>query len=338
MEAESKHASCSPRSALSGPAISVVAPCHNEQDNLDELERRVSAACRAAGSRSYEIVLVNDGSKDRTWEVIERLCREKPGIVGVNLSRNHGHQMALTAGLHQASGERILIIDADLQDPPELLGEMMALMDQGADVVYGVRRKRVGDSALRAKTSSVFYRLLSSLTDVNIPVDTGDFRCISRRVLDQFIAMPEQHRFIRGMISWIGFRQVPVVYDRDPRIRGTSSYTLGRLFRFAIDAITGFSVRPLKLATMMGIALIIPSLGFLAYSMFLWLEGEMPVAGWLSIITVQTLFNSLVLLVLGVMGEYVGRIFQEVKGRPLYIVDTLAHSDKPVPDPLPPLK
>lgn len=309
------------------PAVSVVAPCHNEEDNLQELERRVAEVCRGVVGESYEIVLVNDGSRDRTWEGIQRLAQDKPNIVGVNLSRNYGHQLALTAGLQAARGDRILIIDADLQDPPELLGQMMELMDQGADVVYGVRTKRLGDSAVRAKASDVFYRLLGSLTEVPIPLDTGDFRCISRRVLDEFLRMPEQHRFIRGMISWVGFRQVPLMYDRQPRVAGQTSYTLGRLIRFALDAITGFSVRPLKVAIFAGMVLAGLSLLFLVYCLFLWLKGQVPVAGWLSIVTIQVLSSAVMLLYMGLLGEYVGRILQEVKKRPLYIVESAVRSD-----------
>ena len=184
------------------PKVSVVAPCYNEQDNIAALGKRVADACRAVAGGSYEIVLVNDGSKDDTWAAINRLAESSPNVVGVNLSRNYGHQLALSAGLSVARGERILIVDADLQDPPELLGEMMALMDDGADVVYGQRIERHGDSTPRKGASSVFYRLLRFLSDVDIPLNAGDFRLISRRVLDTLLAMPEHHRFIRGMISW----------------------------------------------------------------------------------------------------------------------------------------
>ena len=327
MEAESPTVEIT-RSKSRTPAISVVAPCHNEENNLDELERRVSGICRRLVSESYEIVLVNDGSRDNTWEVISRLAATKPNVVGVNLSRNYGHQLALTAGLRAARGDRILIIDADLQDPPELLPQMMDKMDRGVDVVYGLRNKRLGDSAVRAKSSDLFYRLLNLLTDVYIPVDTGDFRCISRRVLDEFLRMPEHHRFIRGMISWIGFRQEPIIYDRQPRQAGETSYTLSRLICFAVDAITGFSVRPLKVAIFVGSGLAMLSLFFLGYCIVLWLGGRIPVAGWLSIVTVQVLSSAVMMLYLGLLGEYVGRILQEVKNRPLYIVESMVSSSQ----------
>jgi glycosyltransferase involved in cell wall biosynthesis len=218
--------------------LSVVAPCFNEQEGLAELVKRVTAACQKVVGDDFELILVNDGSSDRTWPEILRLSQQCSQIVGVNLARNHGHQLALTAGLSLAKGERIFVIDADLQDPPELLPEMMRQLDAGADVAFGQRLQRDGETAFKKMSAAVFYRVLRYLADAPIPTDTGDFRLMSRRVLDVLLNMPEQHRFVRGMIAWIGFRQVGVPYRRDARFAGSSKYPLRRMLRFAMDAIT----------------------------------------------------------------------------------------------------
>ena len=312
------------------PRLSVVAPCYNEAENLDELFRRLRAACTQAVGDAFEIVLVNDGSRDRTWEEIRRLVDAHPQVCGVNLSRNHGHQLALSAGLSEARGERILIVDADLQDPPELLPEMMAMMDGGVDVVYGRRKRRHGREApLRSAASWVFYRLLNALSDVHIPPDTGDFRLLNRRVLDHLLAMPEQHRFIRGMISWIGFRQEPIFYDRHDRFRGETKYTVGAMVRFAVDAITGFSIKPLQLVILIGLFVLLPGFVFLAFSLFFWFQGRIDAAGWMSLISTVFLLGSIQIFILGIMGEYVGRIFQQSKNRPLFIIQEVARADTP---------
>jgi glycosyltransferase involved in cell wall biosynthesis len=219
---------------LDRPRLSVVIPCYNEEACLHELHRRVSAAAREAAGASHEIVLINDGSKRRSWAVMQELSRRDSRVVAINLSRNHGHQLALTAGLDLCAGERILIIDADLQDPPELLSAMMAEMDRHqADVVYAVRRARSGETAFKKATAKLFYRLLDKLTDVDIPLDTGDFRLMSRRALDAFLSLPEQARFIRGMVSWVGFRQIPFAYDRQERFSGATKYPLRKMIAFA---------------------------------------------------------------------------------------------------------
>jgi dolichol-phosphate mannosyltransferase len=214
------------RSAGRKPHLSIVAPCYNEEACLPEFHRRVENAARAVVGDDYEIVLVNDGSRDRTWRVIQDLVAADPHLIAVNLSRNYGHQLALTAGLQICRGARILVIDSDLQDPPELLGDMMQRMDDGADVVYGRRRTRDGETWFKKTSARLFYRLLRRLIDVDVPADTGDFRLMSRRVLDQLNAMPEHYRFVRGLVSWIGFQQVPLDYDRDPRFAGETHYPL----------------------------------------------------------------------------------------------------------------
>lgn len=308
-----------------GPVyLSVVAPCFNEQQGLPLFHDRLSAACVSlfgGSARVWEIILVNDGSGDRTFEIMQQLALADPHVLAVNLARNYGHQIALTAGLQQCRGERILIIDADLQDPPELLGSMMQLMDTtGADVVFGQRKHRAGETAFKKATAALFYRLFRRLTDVPIPVDTGDFRLINRRTLEVLNSMPEQQRFIRGMVAWIGLRQVPFLYDRQPRRAGETAYPFLKMVRFAIDAVTSFSVVPLRIASWCGLLLGILGLLGLIYTVGSWAAGSV-VRGWTSVATLILLIGGVQLLVLGVFGEYLGRLYLEAKRRPLFVVD-----------------
>lgn len=299
--------------------LSVVSPCYNEEPGLREFVRRVTAACTAV-SDDYEIVVVNDGSKDRTLEVMLELAEQHPELVVVNLSRNHGHQLALTAGLTVARGERVLILDADLQDPPELLGPMLDMMGDGFDVVYGKRRSRAGETAFKLATAKLFYRLIQRLTDTPIPTDTGDFRLMSRRALDVLLSMPERHRFIRGMVSWIGFKQTPILYDRDPRFAGETKYPLHKMVRFAIDAVTGFSTRPLTFAITLGVWTAVFSVVLVVYSLVSWMLGH-TVPGWTSLLSAIGLLGSAQLVMMGILGEYVGRLYEQAKGRPLFIIE-----------------
>jgi dolichol-phosphate mannosyltransferase len=304
---------------MEGPYLSVVAPCYNEEEVLPEFYRRAKAVCTQLG-RSYEIVLVNDGSRDRTWPTMEHLAARDPAVVCVNLSRNHGHQLALTAGLSVCRGERVLIIDADLQDPPELLPDMLCLVERGADVVYGQRRQRSGETWFKRATAAAFYRLLGGLTETTIPPDTGDFRLMTRRAVEVLTAMPERHRFIRGMVSWIGFRQVPLMYDRDPRFAGETKYPLRRMVRFAADAITSFSVKPLTLATYAGAAAGCLSILLFLFALGSWLGGGTAL-GWTSLMACISLIGSLQFFLIGVHGEYLGRLYEQSKNRPLFIID-----------------
>lgn len=302
--------------------LSVVAPCYNEVDSLNEFWRRVSGACLLAAEESHEIILVDDGSRDGTWALIERLSAGDQHVVGVRLLRNHGHQLAATAGLALARGDRVLLIDADLQDPPELLASMMSLMDDGADVVYGKRSKREGESQFKLVTASLFYRLLSRLTDVPIPRDTGDFRLMTRKVVDILNAMPERHRFLRGMVSWIGGKQVPLVYERQARFAGASKYPLRKMVRFATDAVTSFSTKPLRLAVWLGVAVSTLAFLLLFYAVYAWATGHV-VPGWASSTVANALFAGTQLLVLGIIGEYLGRVVEDVKRRPLFMIETV---------------
>ena len=301
-------------------ALSIVIPCYDEEDCLDELFRRVTAVAQSVAGDDHDIVLVNDGSKDATWGVMQRLAGVDHRIVAINLSRNHGHQLALTAGLDLARGDHILILDADLQDPPELLPDMMATMRaEAADVVYAVRRARAGEGFAKKASAALFYRLLARLTDTDIPLDTGDFRLMSRRALDAFLALPEQARFIRGMVAWIGFRQVPFAYDRAERHAGATNYPFTKMLRLAFDAITGFSTAPLRFASHAGLALTGASVLLMAYIGLGWLRGT-TVQGWTSLMLVVVGLGAVQMFVLGMIGEYLGRLYIEAKKRPLYIV------------------
>jgi polyisoprenyl-phosphate glycosyltransferase len=317
---------CSARAPLPRYALSVVAPCYNEAKGLPELYRRLSAACRSSVGSDYEIVLINDGSVDDTLAQMMLLANADPSVVVINLTRNYGHQIALSAGLEHCRGDRILIIDADLQDPPELLPRMMEEMDNGADVVYGQRRTRKGVSPLKKSAMWIYYRLLKKLVDIDIPLDTGDFRLISRRVVTILNSMPEQHRFIRGMISWIGLKQIALPYDRDPRFAGKSGYSLAKLIRLAIDGITGFSIVPLRFASFFGVITGLCGLAMLIYSVGSWFLFDVPV-GWASQTTIILVLGSGQLIVLGIVGEYLGRLYLEAKRRPVYLIENVIRHD-----------
>lgn len=318
-----------PKPPTAAPKLSVVSPCYNEQGSVTELCRRLTENCREQVGDSYEIVLVDDGSTDATRSIITKSCEADPHIVGVILSRNHGHQLALSAGLHVCRGERILIVDSDLQDPPELLGDMMRVMDEEkADVVYGQRAERRGESPFKQLSAHLFYRLLNSLVDVSIPVDTGDFRLMSRRTLDELNRMPEQHRFIRGMVSWIGFHQVPLKYQRQERFAGETKYPLKKMLRFAFDAISGFSIVPLRLATYLGFICSALGLFFLGYTAYSYLSG-IAIQGWTTLMSVVLILGSGQLFVLGLIGEYLGRLYMQSKNRPLFIIQEVLGRGRP---------
>jgi dolichol-phosphate mannosyltransferase len=309
---------------MNAVSLSIVVPCYNEEACLPELHGRLSRAAATVAGNDYEIVLVNDGSRDGSWEIMRELARDDRHVVALNLSRNHGHQLALTAGLDLCSGDRILIIDADLQDPPELLPQMIEEMGrQRADVVYAVRRARAGETAFKRGTAKLFYRLLSKLAEIEIPLDTGDFRLMSRRALDALLSLPEQARFIRGMVAWIGFRQVPIAYERAERHAGQTNYPLAKMMRLALDAVTGFSTAPLRFASHIGLWLVAASVLLVAYIGFAFLTGR-AIQGWTSLMFVVVVLGAVQMFVLGMIGEYLGRLYIEAKRRPLYIVSEIA--------------
>jgi glycosyltransferase involved in cell wall biosynthesis len=303
---------------LPARALSVVAPCFNEEGVLPEFLQRVGLVLDGVGSTA-EIGLVDDGSRDGTWRLMTDAAARDDRIVAVRLMRNHGHQLALTAGLSVCRGERILIIDADLQDPPELLPEMMKLMDEGADVVYGQRRQREGETLFKRATAAAFYRLIGRMTDVEIPLDAGDFRLLTKRVLDILLAMPERHRFVRGMVAWIGGRQVPIAYDRKPRAAGESKYPLAKMVRFAADAITAFSVVPLMASMTIGWVMAAVGFTFFVYSIVGWMLG-LNLPGWTSLMAAVGLLGGMQFLMLGIIGAYLGRLYDQSKARPLFMI------------------
>lgn len=307
--------------------LSVIVPCYNEEESLSELHRRVSDVCNSCVGESYELVLVNDGSTDNTWEIMRQLSQVDKHVVAIDLSRNHGHQIALSAGLQMSRGARVLILDADLQDPPELLPRMMERMDLGFDVVYGQRIKREGENFLKKSTAYAFYRMLNILAEINIPKDTGDFRLMSRRSVDILNSMPEQHRFIRGMVSWIGMRQDALLYERAPRFAGETKYPFSKMLRFAIDAITGFSIRPLRMASYLGFCFGIVTLLLMIYVLIQFFQGH-NIEGWTSLAMIILSLGTVQLFVAGVMGEYLGRLYIQSKGRPIYLIQEVVCSNE----------
>lgn len=299
-------------------SISVVAPCYNEQQVLPMFLSRVKETCDALAV-PYEIVLVDDGSRDATWSIIAAEAQRDSRILGVRLRRNHGHQTALSAGIAAANGELLLLIDSDLQDPPELLADMLQVMGEtSADVVYGQRRQRRGESVFKRATASLFYRMLNWLSELEIPRDTGDFRLITRDVATLLCQMPERHRFIRGMVAWIGGRQVAFPYDREARFAGTTKYPLRNMIRLANDAVTSFSRRPLQVATTTGLAVAAGSVLLTAFSILGWAIG-LTVPGWASLMAVLGFFSAMQFLMLGVIGEYIGRLYEQSRQRPLFM-------------------
>ncbi len=308
--------------------LSIVVPCMNEEDGIDALVTRLSLIT-AKWKQQAKIILVDDGSSDGTWREIEAACKTSTQVVGIKLSANRGHQIALTAGLKAAKGERIMMIDADLQDPPELMTDMMFMMDRGFDVVYGRRIERQGETIFKRATAHLFYRVLNALSDISIPRDTGDFRLVNRKTLDAVLEMPERARFIRGMFAWAGFKQVGMEYVRAPRETGETKYPLRKMIRFSIDAMTAFSTKPLKLATRLSfVSLFIAAL--MAVYVFRSLILFQTAPGWASVVLAVAFFSGVQLLTLGILGEYVGRLYIEAKKRPLYFVSEELRSNAPI--------
>lgn len=301
--------------------ISIVAPVYNEESVLPELARRVRAVMEQV-DYDWELVLVDDGSRDASAAVIAALHEEDPRVRGVSFSRNFGFQIAATAGLDYARGDAVILTDADLQDPPEVYPAMLARWAEGYDVVYGVRASREGETWFKETTAKVFYRLIYRITDINIPLDTGDFRLMDRRVVDAIHHMPERNRFLRGMVPWVGYRQIGVEYDRAARYAGEAKFTsVKTMLPFAVDAITSFSYFPLQLATIFGFAIAAISAIAILVVIGLRLFGpEHPLVGQATTLVAVLFLGGVQLISLGIIGEYLGRIYDEVKGRPLYLV------------------
>lgn len=312
-------------------SVAMVIPCYNEVENLRETHRRVSESVARAGV-GYEIVYVDDGSSDATPEMLRHLQAEDPHVRVVYLARNFGHQFAVTAGLAHARGDAVVILDADLQDPPEIVVEMIRRWEEGFDVVYGVRTDREGETHFKLLTARLFYRLIRWLSDTEMPLDTGDFRLLDRKVVDAILAMPERDRFLRGMVSWAGFRQIGVPYRRAARFAGETKYPLPKMVRFALDGILSFSVKPLRLSTLMGFMSAGLALAAIVYALAMRLFTQRWVTGWTALIIAILFLGGAQLISLGIIGEYIGRLYGEAKRRPLYLVretlgvDTTVHA------------
>lgn len=303
-----------------GITLSVVIPNYNEATCLEELLRRLRKTFAGIRMDTYEIIFVDDGSHDHSRNLLRKLCVEDTRIRLLCLSRNFGHQLAITAGLDHSRGNAVLVMDADLQDPPEAIPDFLSKWQEGYDVVYGVRLSRSGESWFKKGTASAFYRLLRLLTQTQIAVDAGDFRLLSRRALDTLNRLRERSRFMRGMVSWIGYPQAPVYYHRDARWAGETRYSVHRMLKLALDAILSFSDLPLRMATWIGFAGIGLCLTYLTYAVTVKVLLGTPVQGWASLVAIIALIGSLQLMMLGVMGQYIGRIYEELKQRPLYVV------------------
>ncbi|ANF46004.1 MULTISPECIES: glycosyltransferase family 2 protein [Priestia] len=298
---------------------SIVVPVYNEEEVIHETYRRLTEVMRST-KEAYELLFVNDGSKDRTAEIIKEYSEQDPAVVLLDFARNFGHQIAITAGMDYARGEAVVVIDADLQDPPELILEMIEKWKQGFDVVYAKRTKRKGETYFKKQTAAMFYRFLRAMTDIDIPLDTGDFRLLDRKVCDQMNSIQEKNRFVRGLVSWVGFKQIAVEYERDERLAGESKYPLKKMLKLSMDGITSFSYKPLKLASYAGVTLSGIGFIYLLVVMYLKLFTDSTITGWSSLIVIQLFFSGIILIILGMIGEYIGRIYDETKNRPLYIV------------------
>lgn len=309
---------------MDGPVLSLVVPIYNEEATIPELDRRLEAFFAALGGpvgESWEVIFVNDGSQDRSLELLRELAAKERRYRVLSFARNFGHQMAITAGLDRAQGGAVVVMDADLQDPPEVVNAMIDRWREGFDVVYGVRSRRLGETWFKRLTAAAFYRLLRAmLGGVSVPADAGDFRLMSRPVVLTLRALREQHRFVRGMVAWVGFRQTAVIYERPARFAGETKYPFGKMVRFAIDGITSFSVVPLRIATWLGVAAAGVALLGGIWAFYEKLYGGGVVPGWTTIMILVGMGSSAQLLMTGILGEYVGRIYEEVKRRPLFVV------------------
>jgi polyisoprenyl-phosphate glycosyltransferase len=312
----------------SHPTLSIVVPLYNEQDNVAPLFERIEAVLSTL-PESHEIVVVNDGSSDATAERVREEMRCRKNVVLVNLSRNFGHQLAATAGIETATGDAVILMDGDLQDPPELIAAFVAKWHEGYDVVYAIRRSRKGESPFKLLTARLFYRIVRRMTRIDIPVDTGDFRLMSRRVVEVLRRSTERHRFLRGMVSWVGFRQIGIPYDRDVRHSGTTKYPFTKMLRFAVDGITSFSDAPLRFASYLGFCASLVAFVYALYVIISKLLDINPLGytpGWASTIVAVLFLGGVQLIGIGILGEYLGRVYDEVKGRPIYIVSGIERS------------
>lgn len=307
--------------------ISVVVPVFNEEDGIEEFYARATAALQSLEGLDYEIIFVDDGSRDRSFEKMSAMAARDGHVKVVKFSRNFGHQIAITAGTDRARGDCVVVIDSDLQDPPELIRSMVDEWRAGNDVVYAVRGEREGETAMKLMTANMFYRLLGRMTNLQIPANVGDFRLMSRRVVNELRQLREKDRFVRGLVSWVGFRQTGVTYNRDRRYAGVTKYPFSKMFKFAFDGITSFSTAPLRLATWLGYLAAVLAVLYLI-SVFVQRAMGHTVEGWATIMVAMLFLGSVQLICLGILGEYLGRVFNEVKPRPMYVVEDVVQKDK----------
>ncbi|PJZ49119.1 glycosyltransferase family 2 protein [Leptospira saintgironsiae] len=316
------------------PLLSLVIPVYNEEKTIPELVKRLRGLLTILkekhrfGKEDTEILFVNDGSRDGTFDVLKKFCESEPGFFLLNLSRNYGHQLAITAGIDTARGETVAVMDGDLQDPPEFVADLYAKMSEGFDVVYARRKKREGESFFKLITAHVFYRILKKLTRFEIPIDTGDFRIMSRRVTNVLVSMKEQHRYIRGLIAWIGFRQTGLEYDRDERFDGETKFSVSKMLKFALDGITSFSSAPLKFSSYLGFTSAFFGALYTIYILYLKLFTDNTIQGWTSVMIVALVLGGIQLIALGMIGEYLSRVHDQSKNRPLYVIEKI-YSSKP---------
>jgi len=312
---------------MSAPELTLVIPVFNEEAVIPELRRRLVEFLGRVGA-SWEVVFVDDGSRDQSRALLEQLCREDERFGLVALSRNFGHQVAITAGVDYARGDAVVIMDADLQDPPEVVGQMLDKHREGFDVVYGVRSAREGEGWFKRSTAALFYRLLRGILGVPIPVDAGDFRLISRRVVVALRSLQEANRFVRGLVAWVGFRQTAVRYERPARFAGETHYPLRKMLKFALDGITSFSTLPLRIATWLGVGSGVLGILVAGWAIYAKLMTQAAVPGWATLMALVSLASSAQLMMLGILGEYIGRIYDEVKRRPLYVVQDEINTER----------
>jgi len=310
------------------PTYSVVVPAYNEQEVIAETYKRLTAVM-VDMNESYELIFINDGSSDNTAHLIAEFCNSDPCVRLINFSRNFGHMAAISAGMEHARGQAIFVIDADLQDPPEIFPQMAEKWREGYHVAYGKRTKRKGESLFKRLSAKIFYRFIRHMTSIDMPPDTGEFRLIDRQVCDAINKLPEKSRYIRGLVSWVGFKQIAVQYVREERFAGVTKYPLRKMITFAVDAITSFSHKPLKLATMVGFFISLLSFLYILYAIYQVFFGYNTMQGWASTIAAVLFTQGIVLMLLGLMGEYIGRIYMELQNRPLYIVqEIIEHKDE----------
>ena len=309
--------------------VTLVIPMYYEEKVAEECYKRVKENLEKLENYNYEIIFINDGSKDKTLEIIEDISKKDKNVKIISFSRNFGHQAAVTAGLQYVTGDAIVIMDADLQDPPELIPDMLKLWEDGNEVIYGKRKSREGESAFKLLTAKMFYKTLNALSDVEIPRDTGDFRLVDRKVVDTINSLPEHNKFLRGLFSWVGYKQIPFEYERKERFAGETKYPLKKMLKLSSDGIISFSTKPLKIVGALGMFSLIVSICLLIYTLVSYFSKSIAIsAGWTSMMIVITFFSGIQLMSIWIIAEYVGRIYDETKQRPQYIIDKKINIDK----------